>query len=83
MGFKPVQTTNRGECGEAAFDNVSHGVAFVVFIVGCAYLFSGENASELKETFGWIIKVGRRIDARIHQADELGTVDLRAWNMNS
>jgi len=55
----------------------------MVFVVGCAYLFGGENASELEETFGWIIKIRWRIDARLHQADELGGVDLRAWNMNS
>ena len=83
MRLKSGQTTDRGERGEAAFYNVSHGVAFVVFVVGCAYLFGGENASELEETFGWIIKIGWRIYARVHQADELGGVDLRAWNMNS
>ena len=79
MRLKSSQTTDRGERGEAAFNNVSHGVTFVVFFVECAYFFSGENASELEETFGWIIKIGRRV----HQADELGGVDLRAWNMNS
>ena len=83
MRLRSSQTTNRGEHGEAAFNNVSHGVAFVVFVVECAYLFGGENASELEETFDWIIKIGRCIDARVHQADELGGVDLRAWNMNS
>ena len=83
MRLKSSQTTDRGERGEAAFNNVSHGVAFVVFVVGCAYLFGGENASELEETFGWIIKIRRRVDARYHQADELGGVDLRAWNMNN
>jgi hypothetical protein len=54
-----------------------------VFVVGCAYLFGGENASELEEAFGWIIEMGRRIDARVHQADGLAGVDLRAWNMDS
>jgi hypothetical protein len=48
-----------------------------VFVVGCAYLFGGENASELEEAFGWIIEMGRRIDARVHQADGLAGVDLR------
>ena len=82
MRLKSGQTPDRGERGEAAFYNVSHGVAFVVFVVGCAYLFGGENSSELEETFNWIIEIGRRIGARIHQADELGGVDLRAWIMN-
>ena len=77
------QTTDRGERGEAAFCNVSLGVTFVVIVVGCAYLFGGENAFEPEYTFGWTIEIGRRIDARVHQADELGGVDLRAWNMNS
>ena len=83
MRLKSTQTTDRGERGEAAFNNVSHGVTFVVFVVGCAYLFGGENASELEETFDWIIKIGWRINPRVHQLDELGGVDLRAWNMNS
>jgi hypothetical protein len=57
----------------------------VVFqvVFGCAYLFGGENASEIEEAFGWIIETGRRIDARVHQADGLAGVDLRAWNMDS
>jgi hypothetical protein len=55
----------------------------VVFVVGCAYLFGRENASELEETVGWIIEIGLRLDARVHQADELAAVDLRAWYMNS
>ena len=83
MRLKSSQTTDRGERGEAAFNNVSHGVPFVVFVVGCAYLFCGKNASEPEETFVWIIEIGRRIDARVHQADELGGVNLGAWNMNS
>ena len=83
MRLKFVQATDRGERGEAAFYNVSHGVAFVVFVVGCAYLFGGENAPELEETFNWIFEIGWRIDARVHQADELGGVYLRAWMMNS
>ena len=83
MRLKSSQTTDRGERGEAAFYNVSHGVAFVVFVAGRAYLFGGENASEREETFDWIIEIGRRIDARVHQVYELGSVDLRAWNMNS
>jgi len=78
MRLKSIQTTDRGERGEAAFYNVSHGFALVVFVVGCAYLFGGENASELEETFGRIIEIGRRIDARVHQASKLGAVDLRA-----
>ena len=83
MRLKSSQTTDCGERGEAAFYNVSHGVIIVVFVVGCADLFGGENASELEETFSWIIEIGRRIDTRVHQADEPGRVDLRAWNMNS
>lgn len=83
MRLKSSQTTDRGERGEAAFYNVSHGVAFAVFVVGCAYLFGGENASELEETFDWIIEIRRRIDSRVHQTDELDDVDLRAWNMNT
>jgi hypothetical protein len=83
MRLKSSRTTDRSERGEAAFYNVSHGVAFVAFVVGCAYLFGGENASELEETFSWIIEIGWRIDARVHQTDELGGIDFRAWNMNS
>ena len=82
MRLKSSQTTDRGERGKAAFYNVSHGVAFAVFVVRSAYLFGGENASELEETFE-VIEIGRFIDARVHQVDELGTVDLRTWNMNS
>ena len=81
--LKSSQTTDRGERGEAVFYNISHGVVFVVFVVGCAYLFGGENASEFDETFGWIIKIRSCIDARVHYANKLGGVDLRAWNMNS
>ena len=58
------------------FYNISHGVTFVVFVVGCAYLFCRENALELEETVIWIIEI------RV-QADELDDVNLRAWNMNS
>ena len=52
MRFKSSQTTDRGERGEVAFYNVSHEVTFVVFVIRCTYLFGGENASELEETFG-------------------------------
>ena len=83
MRLKSTQTTDCGERGVATFYNVSHGFVFVVFVVGCAYLFGGENASELEESFVWIIEIGRHIDARVHQLDELGEVDLRAWSMNS
>jgi len=83
MRLESIQTTDRGERGEAAFNNVSHGVAIVVFVFGRAYLFGGENASELEETIDGIIKIGRRPDARVHQADELAGVNLRAWDMDS
>ena len=55
----------------------------MVSIVGCAYLFGRENASELEETVGWIIEIGLLLDARAHQADELAAFDLRAWYMNN
>lgn len=83
MRLKSSPTTDRGERGVATFYDVSHGLVFVVFVVGGAYLFGGENASELEESFVWIIEIGRRIESRVHQLDELGEVDLRAWNMNS
>ena len=83
MRLKSGQTTDRGERSEAAFNNVSHGVALMVFVVGYVYLLGRENASELEETFGRIIKIGRRIDARVHSSEELARVGLRAWNMNS
>ena len=83
MRLKSTQTTDRGECGEATFYNISHGFAFGVFVVGCAHLFGGENTSELEETVDWIIEIGRRIDARVHQVNKLAGVNLRAWNMNS
>ena len=82
MKLTSIQTTDRSERGEAAFNNVSHGGAFMVLVVGCAYLFGGEDASEPEETFGRIIKIGRRIHTRVHQFDELAGVDLRAWNTN-
>ena len=82
MRLKPIQTTDRGESSETEFYNVSHGVVIVVFVVGCAYLFGRENASKLEETVGWVIEIGLRLDARVHQADELAAVDLRAWYMN-
>ena len=66
----------------AAFYNVSHRVTFVVSVVWRVHLFSRENASELEETFDWIIEIWR-IDARVHQANKLAGVNLRAWNMNS
>jgi hypothetical protein len=83
MRLISIQTTDRGERGDAALYNVSHEVIFVVSAVGTANLFGGENASEPEETFAWISEIGWRIDARVHQLDELGQVDLRAWNMNS
>ena len=83
MRLKSSQTTDRDERGEAAFHNISNGVAPEVFIVGSAYLFGRENASELEKTINRIIEIRRRIDARVHQADEPGKVGLRAWNMNS
>jgi hypothetical protein len=81
MRLKSSQTTDRGEYGEAAFYNVPQEVSFVVYVVGRAYLFGRENASELKETLGRVVEIGRRIDAR--EADELGSVDLRAWKEES
>lgn len=67
------------------FYDVLHGVASGVFVVGYACFFSRNNASELEETFEWIIKVGWCIKARVHQVDELDDVNIRAcqWNMNS
>jgi hypothetical protein len=44
-------------------------------------LLGGEDATELEETSDGILKIGRRVDAGVHQADELGGVDLRAWDM--
>ena len=79
MRLKSIQTTDRSERSEAVFYNVSYRVAFVVFIVGCAYLFGGENASELKETLDGIIKIRRCIHTRAHQANESARVNLRAW----
>ena len=79
MRLKSSQTTDRGKGGEAAFYNVSHEVAFAVFVVGCAYLFGRENASELKETFYRVVEIGRPMNARVHQTDELAGVNLRAW----
>ena len=61
-----IQATDRGERGGATLYNVSHGLVFVVLAVGFAYLFGREDASKLQEAFGWIVKVGRRIDARVH-----------------
>ena len=66
MRLKSSQTTDRGESGETAFYNVSHGIAIVVFVVGCAYLVGGENASEVEETVAWIIEIGLRLTARVH-----------------
>jgi hypothetical protein len=60
------------------FYNISHRFALVVFVAGCAYLFSRENASEFEETFFWITEIGWRIDARVHQLCEVSTIDLRA-----
>jgi hypothetical protein len=57
MRLKSSQATDRNTCGEAAFYNVSHEVAFAVFVVGCAYLFGRENASELKETFYRVVEI--------------------------
>ncbi len=48
MRLKSSQTTERGERGVAEFHNVSRGDAIVACVVGCAYLFGGENASELE-----------------------------------
>ena len=45
MRHESSQTTGRGERGGTAFNNVSHGVAIAVFVVGCAHLFGGENPS--------------------------------------
>ena len=54
------------------------------FVVGCAYLFGGKNASELEETIDGIIKIGWRTGARVHRGNKLGGVNLtRAWNVNS
>ena len=78
MGFKSSQTANCGVCGEATFYNISHGFIFVVSVVGCAYLFSRENALKLKETFIRIIKIRWRINAWVHQGYKLGTINLRA-----
>ena len=86
MRLESSQTTDRGERGEAAIYYVSDWVAFVIFVVGGAYLFSGGNSSEIEETFDRITEIGGRIDPRVHQVDELqvGGVNLRAraWNMN-
>ncbi len=82
MRLKSSQTTERGERGVAEFHNVSHGFAIVACVVGCAYLFGGDNASVL-EMIIWIIEIGQRIDTRVHQADEIAGGDLGAWNMNS
>ena len=79
MRLESIQTTDRGE---AAFDNISHGVAVAIFIAGSAYLFGRENASELEETFGGVTETGRHTSARAHQAGEVGDVDLRAWNVD-
>jgi hypothetical protein len=79
MRLKSIQITDRGERAEAAFYNVLRAVAIAVFVVGCAYLFGGENASELEETFVWIIEIGRCI---ADQTPKLAGLDLRAWNMN-
>ena len=79
MRLKSIQITDCGERAEAAFYNVLRAVAIAVFVVGCAYLFGGENASELKETFVWIMEIGRRI---ADQTPKLAGLDLRAWNMN-
>ena len=78
MRLKSSQTTDRGECGEATFYDISHGVTLVVFVVGGAHLFGRENTSELEETFSWIIEIRQRIDARVHQVSKLGSVNLSA-----
>jgi len=83
MRLISIQTTDRGERGEATFYDVSHEVIFAVSAVGSANLFGGENASELEETIDWIIEISRHTNARADQLDELGQVDLRAWNMSS
>lgn len=73
MRLESSQNADRGERGVAMFDDVSHGFAIVAL---------GENASELEGTVGWVNELGPYIDARVHQTDELGRVDLRAWNMD-
>ena len=82
MRLESSQNADRGERGVAMFDDVSHGFAIVALGVGCPHLFGGENASELEGTVGWVNELGPYIDARVHQTDELGRVDLRAWNMD-
>lgn len=57
MRLKSIQTTNCGEHGRAAFYNISHMLVVVVSVIWHAYLFGGENASELEEMFGWIIEI--------------------------
>ena len=82
MRHKSNQIANRAGHNEATFNSVSHGVTTAVLVVECAYLFSGENVSELKETFDRIIEIRWHTNARVwHQAGKLAGVNLRAWNM--
>ena len=82
MRLKSGQTSNCGEQGESAFYNLSDWVTFAVSVVRCLHPFSGENASELEETFGWKTEIRwpASADAREHRAGELDVIKIRTWN---
>jgi hypothetical protein len=64
-GEESSGTTNRGESGKAALDDVEAVFAVVVLRVGMVHAILGENAPELEGAFGWVVEAGLRIRARI------------------
>jgi hypothetical protein len=79
IGEQSGGTTNRGESGKAALDDVEAVFAAVVLRVEMAHAILGENVPELEETFGWVLEAGLRVCAWIHLVYKLGGIDLRPW----
>ena len=71
--------TDRGEHGEATFDNEALEIAFAVLVGRLAYPLLGEDASEFEETFVWIFEIGCWTDSGIHQARELATTEMAGF----
>ena len=78
-GEESSGTTNCGESGKAALDDVETDFAVMVLRVGMTHAFLGENALELKEAFVWVPEAGLRVRARIHLVYEVGALYLCPW----
>lgn len=83
LGFKAAKTTNGGEGGMTTFNDISHGIAIEVLVVGSLDLGGGHDLFELEEAVRGVVEFGLRIITRIHLAHERAGVDFGTWNTNS